>query len=94
MALYEELNTEEQKRIALFNMGIFYRGMDQAFESILSPEFEIGLNSKMRSLDEVYAKFGHLIRPGMLALRVTASLCPECVVENKFDRMKIPALVC
>ncbi|MEM0130463.1 MAG: radical SAM protein [Thermoplasmatales archaeon] len=67
--------------------------MDQAFESILSPEFEISPNSKMKSLDEVHAKFGHLIHPGMLALRVTASLCPECVAENKFDRMKIPALV-
>ncbi|MEM1996253.1 MAG: radical SAM protein, partial [Thermoplasmatales archaeon] len=67
--------------------------MDQAFESILSPEFEISPNSKMKSLEEVYAKFGHLIHPGMLALRVTASLCPECVAENKFDKMKIPALV-
>ena len=67
--------------------------MDQAFESILSPEFEISPNSKMKSLDEVYEKFGHLINPGMLAIRVTASLCPECVAENKFDRMKIPALV-
>jgi uncharacterized radical SAM superfamily Fe-S cluster-containing enzyme len=67
--------------------------MDQAFESILSPEFEISPNAKMKNLDEVYEKFGHLINPGMLAIRVTASLCPECAAENKFDRMKIPALV-
>ncbi len=67
--------------------------MEQTFESMISPEFEISPNSKMKDLEEVYVKFGHLLKPGMLALRVTASLCPECVAENKFDRMKIPALV-
>jgi Predicted Fe-S oxidoreductases len=67
--------------------------MDQAFESMISSEFEISPNSRMKNMEEVYQKFGHLMKPGMLALRVTASLCPYCVDENKFDTMKIPALV-
>ena len=62
--------------------------MDQAFESMISPEFEISPNSRMKNMEEVYQKFRHLMKPGMLALRVTASLCPYCVDENKFDTMK------
>jgi len=32
--------------------------MDQAFESMISPEFEISPNSRMKNMEEVYQKFG------------------------------------
>ncbi|WP_188681806.1 tetraether lipid synthase Tes [Thermogymnomonas acidicola] len=36
---------------------------------------------------------GHLITPDMLLIRVTMSLCPICVDDEKFDQMRIPAIV-
>ncbi|WP_010917190.1 tetraether lipid synthase Tes [Thermoplasma volcanium] len=36
---------------------------------------------------------GHLINEDMLVIRVTESLCPGCVDEEKFDQMRIPAIV-
>ncbi len=58
-----------------------------------SADFEISKNSPFRNVDEFVKNMGHLITDDMLILRVTESLCPLCVDEEKFDQMRIPAIV-
>nr|WP_297027717.1 radical SAM protein [Thermoplasma sp.] len=56
-------------------------------------DFDISENAPFKSVDEFVREMGHLINEDMLVLRVTESLCPGCVDEEKFDQMRIPAIV-
>ena len=56
-------------------------------------DFEISKNSPFKTVAEFLNSQGHLITNDMLILRVTESLCPLCADEEKFDQMRIPAIV-
>ncbi|BAB60102.1 molybdenum cofactor biosynthesis protein [Thermoplasma volcanium GSS1] len=56
-------------------------------------DFEISENAPFKTVDEFVKEMGHLINEDMLVIRVTESLCPGCVDEEKFDQMRIPAIV-
>ena len=58
-----------------------------------SSDFEISKNAPFKTVDEFVNAVGHLISPDMMVLRVTESLCPICVDDEKFDQMRIPAIV-
>ena len=58
-----------------------------------SSDFEISKNAPFKTVDEFVSAVGHLITPDMMVLRVTESLCPICVDDEKFDQMRIPAIV-
>ena len=59
----------------------------------LANDFEISRNAPFKTVDEFLKGMGHLITDDMLVLRVTESLCPLCADEEKFDQMRIPAIV-
>jgi len=59
----------------------------------LAKDFEISKNAPFKTVDEFLNTMGHLITDDMLVLRVTESLCPLCADEEKFDQMRIPAIV-
>ncbi|MHB8396080.1 MAG: tetraether lipid synthase Tes [Thermoplasmataceae archaeon] len=56
-------------------------------------DFEISRNSPFKTVDDFINTLGHLINDDMLVIRVTESLCPLCADEEKFDQMRIPAIV-
>ncbi len=56
-------------------------------------DFEISKNASFKTVDDFVKAMGHLINDDMLVLRVTESLCPLCADEEKFDQMRIPAIV-
>ncbi len=56
-------------------------------------DFEISKNAPYKTVDEFVNSLGHLVNQDMLVLRVTESLCPLCADEEKFDQMRIPAIV-
>ncbi len=56
-------------------------------------DFEISKNSPFKTVDEFLGRMSNLINPDMMILRVTESLCPLCADEEKFDQMRIPAIV-
>ncbi len=56
-------------------------------------DFEISKNAPFKTVDEFVSAMGHLITPDMMIIRVTESLCPICVDDEKFDQMRIPAIV-
>ena len=56
-------------------------------------DFEISKNAPFKTVDEFVSTMGHLITPDMMVIRVTESLCPICVDDEKFDQMRIPAVV-
>ena len=59
----------------------------------LAHDFEISKNAPFKTVDEFLSEMGHLVTDDMLVLRVTESLCPLCADEEKFDQMRIPAIV-
>ncbi len=56
-------------------------------------DFEISKNASFKTVDEFVKALGHLINDDMLVLRVTESLCPLCADEEKWDQMRIAAIV-
>ncbi len=58
-----------------------------------STDFEISKNAPFKTVDEFVSAMGHLVNQDMMVLRVTESLCPLCADEEKFDQMRIPAIV-
>jgi Predicted Fe-S oxidoreductases len=58
-----------------------------------SADFEISKNAPFKTVDEFVSTMGHLVTPDMMVIRVTESLCPICVDDEKFDQMRIPAIV-
>ncbi len=56
-------------------------------------DFEISKNAPFKTVDEFVKALGHLINDDMLVLRVTESLCPLCADEEKWDQMRIAAIV-
>ena len=56
-------------------------------------DFEISKNAPFKTVDEFVSTMGHLITSDMMVIRVTESLCPICVDDEKFDQMRIPAVV-
>ncbi len=56
-------------------------------------DFEISKNAPFKTVDEFVKTLGHLINDDMLVLRVTESLCPLCADEEKWDQMRIAAIV-
>ncbi len=56
-------------------------------------DFEFSKNSPFKTVDEFLGQMKHLVDQDMLVMRVTESLCPYCADEEKFDQMRIPAIV-
>ena len=67
--------------------------MNKHPEVRFAADFEISKNAPFKTVDEFVAHMGNLINPDMLIMRVTESLCPLCADEEKFDQMRIPAIV-
>ncbi len=68
--------------------------MSQASRDPKTGELVISDNTSIRSRKELEKKFlGRLLRKDAHVLRVTKSLCPECALEEGFDRFKVDAVL-
>ncbi|MEM0155083.1 MAG: radical SAM protein [Thermoplasmataceae archaeon] len=67
--------------------------MNKHPEIRFASDFEISRNAPFKTVDEFVQRLGHLVTSDMLVLRVTESLCPLCADDEKFDQMRIPAIV-
>ena len=56
-------------------------------------DFEISKNAPFKTVEEFIGTMGNIINSDMMIMRVTESLCPICVDDEKFDQMRIPAIV-
>ncbi len=56
-------------------------------------DFEVSKNAPFKTVDEFVSSMSNLITEDMMVMRVTESLCPICVDDEKFDQMRIPAIV-
>jgi len=64
-----------------------------AIELVELPDFELSPNARFSSRREAWGALGHLVGPSQQVLRISMSLCPDCVEEHKWDTMKIPSVI-